>query len=51
MFLREIYLQKTKDIFLTPEDNLHKPCILRVVIDSLDFYKIDVRIQILKVTS
>ena len=28
MFLWEIYLQKTKDIFLTPEGNLHKAYIL-----------------------
>ena len=28
MFLRDIYLQKTNDIFLTPEGNLHEPCIL-----------------------
>ena len=24
MFLRDIYLQKTKDVFLNPEGNLHK---------------------------
>ena len=28
MFLRDIYLQKAKDIFLTPEGNLHQPSIL-----------------------
>ena len=28
MFQRDIYLQKTKGIFLTPEANLYKPCIL-----------------------
>ena len=27
MFLRGSYLQKTEDIFLTPEENLHKSCI------------------------
>ena len=32
MFLRDSYLQKTKDIFLTPEDNLHKPCIFEISI-------------------
>ena len=32
MFLRESYLQKNKDIFLTPEDNLHKPCIFEISI-------------------
>ena len=32
MFLRDSYLQKTKDIFLTPEDNLQKPYIFEISI-------------------
>ena len=32
MFLRNSYLQKTKDIFLTPEDNLYKLCIFEISI-------------------
>ena len=32
MFLRDSCLQKTKDIFLMPEDNLLKQCIFEITI-------------------